>query len=286
VVVLVYADWCGHCHTYKKGTWNNLKSMPNRKIPIAEVNETQLPNTPLKNAKIDGYPSVLVVGNNGKSAEFKDNATGQTTNALPISNNEDAMKTLLSEDPAKVAAENNLGTAEPAAAAAEESLEKPELVPEEPIEDNDTTTKPMSENARENMLNNAESLTLNSMSGVAAEGAATAGATGPAAVSPPEAEDDLLESQKASPSGMGNSSANSGQLMNDMNSLLNESARTGANSGPQLGGSLYASLLSAARMTAPAAILTGVAVARSRRHKSRRGRGRRGARRSTARRPA
>lgn len=82
-----------------------------------------------------------------------------------------------------------------------------------------------------------------------------------------------------------NSSANSGQLMNDMNSLLNES-RAGTNSGPQLGGSLYASLLGAARMTAPAAILTGVAVARSRRHKSRRGRGRRGARRSTARRPA
>lgn len=177
VVVLVYADWCGHCHTYKKGTWNNLKSMPNRKIPIAEVNESQLPNTPLKNAKIDGYPSVLVVGNNGKSAEFKDNATGQTTNALPISNNEQAMKTLPLEEPEKVAAENNLGTAAGANEPIAEEPE-PELVPNEPIEDNDTTTKPTSENAKANMLNNAESLTLNSMSGVAAEGAAT----GPAPV--------------------------------------------------------------------------------------------------------
>lgn len=96
-VVLVYADWCGHCVNYKKNVWKNLTAMGNRKVNLASVHYDQLANTSQKEAKIEGYPSVLIVGNDKKPAEFK-KEDGQRTNALPNANNLEAMKTLVSAD--------------------------------------------------------------------------------------------------------------------------------------------------------------------------------------------
>lgn len=96
-VVLVYADWCGHCVNYKKNVWKNLTAMGNRKVNLASVHYDQLANTSQKDAKIEGYPSVIIVGNDKKAAEFK-KEDGQQTNALPNANNLDAMKTLVSAD--------------------------------------------------------------------------------------------------------------------------------------------------------------------------------------------
>lgn len=96
-IVLVYADWCGHCQTFKKNVWSNLTSMQNRKVNLASVHYDQLENTSQKDAKIEGYPSVLVVGNDKKPAEFK-NENGERTNALPNANNLETMKTLVEAD--------------------------------------------------------------------------------------------------------------------------------------------------------------------------------------------
>ena len=96
-VVLVYADWCGHCVNYKKNVWKNLTAMGNRKVNLASVHFDQLANTSQKDAKIEGYPSVLIVGNDKKAADFK-KEDGQKTNALPNANNLEAMKTLVSAD--------------------------------------------------------------------------------------------------------------------------------------------------------------------------------------------
>lgn len=96
-VVLVYADWCGHCQTFKKNVWSNLTALPNRKVNLASVHFDQLENTSQKDAKIEGYPSVLVIGNDKKPAEFK-NENGERTNAMPNANSLEAMKTLVEAD--------------------------------------------------------------------------------------------------------------------------------------------------------------------------------------------
>ena len=85
-VVLVYADWCGHCTNYKKNVWSPLKSMKNRTVNMASVHYDQLENTSLKNSKIDGYPSLLLVGQDKKPANFGE------TNAMPNANDINTMK--------------------------------------------------------------------------------------------------------------------------------------------------------------------------------------------------
>jgi len=92
-VVLVYADWCGHCDQYKKNVWSPLKSVKNRTINMASVREDMIKNTSLKDAKIDGYPSILVVGKDKKPAVFK--STSGVTNALPESNDVSTMRSLI-----------------------------------------------------------------------------------------------------------------------------------------------------------------------------------------------
>ena len=92
-VVLVYADWCGHCDTYKKNVWNPLKTVKNKTMNMASVHYDQLANTSLSNSKLEGYPSVLVVGKDKLPATF--NSETGTTNAMPTSNNVSTMKRLV-----------------------------------------------------------------------------------------------------------------------------------------------------------------------------------------------
>jgi hypothetical protein len=80
--VLIYADWCGHCHKYMDNVWNPMCKKGNTKHNVAAVREDVLPNTSLANAKIEGYPSVIVVNSDGKPAEFK-KPDGEVTNAMP-----------------------------------------------------------------------------------------------------------------------------------------------------------------------------------------------------------
>jgi len=92
-VVLVYADWCGHCDTYKKNVWSPLKSLKNRTVNLASVHHDQLENTSLKGSKIDGYPSILMVGKDKKPAVF--NTNSGVTNAMPNTSEVSTMKTLV-----------------------------------------------------------------------------------------------------------------------------------------------------------------------------------------------
>lgn len=100
-LVLIYADWCGHCKTFKEDIWSKLKTMPDRKVPLAEVNADILQNTPLASAKIDGYPSVVPIGNDMKMATLKDES-GQPTNALPNTRDMSTMQTIVRSDPDEV----------------------------------------------------------------------------------------------------------------------------------------------------------------------------------------
>lgn len=82
-LVLVYADWCGHCNTFKKEMWNNVPTVPNKTVNTASVHYDMLDKTSLSNAKIEGYPSLLLVGTDKKPADFKDEE-GVKTNAMPM----------------------------------------------------------------------------------------------------------------------------------------------------------------------------------------------------------
>jgi len=74
-IVLIYADWCGHCHTYKPKFDEAAK---NRKSPfqVASINETMINsvnkriNSMNKSAQpinVSGYPSVISLTKNGDS---------------------------------------------------------------------------------------------------------------------------------------------------------------------------------------------------------------------------
>lgn len=90
--ILVYADWCGHCQNYKP-MWSKFEKTPGRVANIARVQETMFPKTSIKDAKIEGYPSVIKVTPSGEIEEY--NVPGSRhplTNAVPYMREEDTMK--------------------------------------------------------------------------------------------------------------------------------------------------------------------------------------------------
>ena len=102
-IILVYADWCGACTRFKENTWNDIVTMPpnQRTVNIAAVREDMLPLTSISDAKIDGYPSLLLVGKDKKPAEFI-SESGQATNALPNNEKENIMKILTAPMPKSI----------------------------------------------------------------------------------------------------------------------------------------------------------------------------------------
>lgn len=93
--VLIYADWCGHCHRYMP-KFKSLAKTPGRVSNMAAVNETVLKSIPeLSDAKITGYPSVIKVDSNGKIEEYTIPGSSDKTNVVPDMNDETIMRSLL-----------------------------------------------------------------------------------------------------------------------------------------------------------------------------------------------
>lgn len=80
-LVLVYADWCGHCQRFKP-MMSKLENELGRSIQTARVRDDVFPQSSLSGEKLSGYPSLMLVDKNGKSKVFK-TAEGETTNTIP-----------------------------------------------------------------------------------------------------------------------------------------------------------------------------------------------------------
>lgn len=110
-LLLIYADWCGHCGTFKDSIWKKLANMKNRKVAMAQVNEKMLEHVKnhIPNLKIDGYPTNVLVGKDMTPATMTDAETGEPTNALPNTRDMASMTKLVTADPAEVVANNGMG---------------------------------------------------------------------------------------------------------------------------------------------------------------------------------
>ena len=298
-VVLVYADWCGHCHTYKDTVWKQLEGLANKKVGLAKLNEKVLKESPLSSAKINGYPSVLVVGKDGKPAEFKDESTGEPTNAMPNARDVEMMKGLVTgaSDQASpnisqypktiyIGKESNVSK-KAEETPAELEVESKSLLNATPADDlepepesgnvsaynpsdsdmsssgNAANSSANSGNAANSSANSANMATENASTNASANSGNMAAEN---ASAPPENPEDnasaiLVNSESPVSSKVLPPSASDDLLDTNI-------AVSGPENSSQLGGSLYMALLESAKATAPAALLTAAAVMKSRSRRS------------------
>lgn len=93
-LVLVYADWCGHCTEFKP-TMEQLERCPGRTVQTARVRDDMFPKSSLANTtKIEGYPTLMLVKKNGEATAFK-KSSGEVTNAIPDHTNVNKMKLIV-----------------------------------------------------------------------------------------------------------------------------------------------------------------------------------------------
>ncbi len=91
-LVLIYADWCGHCKRFKP-MMDELENSPGRTVQIARVRDTILPQSAVANIPNEGYPSLMLIKPNGDAVNF--NEGGKTTNVIPDHTNMVKMQTIV-----------------------------------------------------------------------------------------------------------------------------------------------------------------------------------------------
>lgn len=264
VLVLVYADWCGHCQTFKKGEWSALQNEPGRKIPMAQIQAEALDKTPLANTPVDGYPYVGVVGQDMRMANIANPRDMRAMRAVVNADPEE----VLNGAPAANGAENvpmNVDEEEPADANmnVDENENEPGTV-SEPMDS--ATAEAQADQFQESlstMIPGSASLAANEYRST---GTMNRVAAGPSAspATPPDLAGDVVASPAAS---------FTGKRVN-----INTAAAVDPTaSRPLMGGSLFATLKGIAKNGVKiASSATGAAIApvtRGGARKTRRGRG-------------
>jgi len=270
-LVLVYADWCGHCHNFKEKMWNEVSTIPNKSVNTASVHYDMLDKTSLANSKIEGYPSLLLVGTDKKPADFVEE-DGTKTNAMPPPANVSELKSIVQTPlPTPVRNANsvaqtivNRGNMGPEEEVIETVSIKPNTVENMTEVIEETPMNVVSNNKTRNMVSvsnvvsNNKNRNVVSVSNVISNNknrnmmpsVVNAPSFKPADVEslgvPPDALTDLVESQRRQPS---SSDIQSG--------------------GGARGGGLYAALLEVTKEAAPAAFFLAAASLKAKHRKTR-----------------
>jgi thiol-disulfide isomerase/thioredoxin len=88
IIVLVYANWCGHCHTFKP-RFDKAANSGNSQV-AASIESEALPgiNAQLpKPISVDGYPSLIVVGDKGNQVAPMNTPQGEEKEVVSVLNN-------------------------------------------------------------------------------------------------------------------------------------------------------------------------------------------------------
>jgi thiol-disulfide isomerase/thioredoxin len=94
-IVLVFADWCGHCHTFQDNIWNPMCKQDAKHNRVS-VRDDMIKKTSLKDAQFDYLPTVMVVDDNGSLQSFPaKEPEGKTTNAIPTPKSLEDMKRIV-----------------------------------------------------------------------------------------------------------------------------------------------------------------------------------------------
>lgn len=226
-LLLVYADWCGHCKTFKSDIWDKLASLKGRKISMAQVNEKVLSQVKerIPGLNVDGFPTVTLAGNDMKTSS-------------PIKNTRDlgSMQTLVTADPNQVMAANGMASGESwkegSPKAAKQNADEIEI--DDDVVPTSAIPKAESAKALKEAGKEAVDNLHNGVSNISPEMSSTV-------PNPPNIEDDVVTPQ------------------------MDETAETVSGDKTKVGGSLFASLVAATRQIAPAVGLATAGVAVSRR---------------------
>ena len=254
-LVLVYADWCGHCHNFKEKMWNKVNTIPNKSVNTASVHYDMLDKTSLANSKIEGYPSLLLVGTDKKPADFVEE-DGTKTNAMPPPANVSELKSIVQTPlPTPVRNANsvaqtivNRGNMGPEEEVVEAVSVKPNSVETVTEVVEETPMNVVSNNKNRNTVS-VSNVISNNKNRMMKPSVVNAPSFKPADVEslgvPPDPLTDLVESQRRQPS---------------------SDTQTG---GGARGGGLYAALLEVTREAAPAAFLLAAASLKAKHRKTR-----------------
>lgn len=90
-LVFVYADWCGHCQKYKPNM-EQLENMQNRSVQTVRIRDDMFPKSSINGAKIEGYPSLLLIkprenGEEKPQPIVFEQENGETSNVIPDHHN-------------------------------------------------------------------------------------------------------------------------------------------------------------------------------------------------------
>ena len=109
-LVYINAKWCGACHQFTDKVWSPLSQLKNKSMNMASVDSEMIGKTSLANVPRKFFPTLLLVGKDGKAATFKDE-NGQATNAMPRKNTlleDKEVFTNLVQEPVQSMSKNNI----------------------------------------------------------------------------------------------------------------------------------------------------------------------------------